>query len=118
LEELVLSGCVFLTDHGLRFLSKLTNLRILNLSKCSHITDWGMHHLRVLKKLHTLNLDGCDLLTENAVHLLRCTSPAIWLGFWFTHLSLTCFDALRCCCSRVASAEGTRVVLGGLIANA
>jgi len=71
LVELDLSGSVYLTDSGLKYVSKFLQLENLNLSKCGRITDWGISSLRTLTRLTTINLEGCDLITESSIKLLK-----------------------------------------------
>lgn len=45
LKELNLTGCVLITNEGLKHLSRLTSLQELSLRRCSLITNDGLKYL-------------------------------------------------------------------------
>ncbi len=67
LKELNLANCNMLSDQGLSSVSKLSQLRHVDLSRDTAITHLGIQHLQQLPQLHTLILDGCATLSEEVL---------------------------------------------------
>jgi hypothetical protein len=65
LEELNISSCPLLTDHGIQSLKTCYELKILRMNHISDITDDGLLALLVhhLPTLHTLECVGCRHIT-------------------------------------------------------
>lgn len=74
ITELDLSASHEVTDEGLRQLTKLPRLRVLNLSKTS-ITDRGLRVLRDLPALESLSVSLTGITDKGAAHLSAC--PAL-----------------------------------------
>lgn len=55
-----------ITDDGLKLLTKLVLLQKLDLSNCSEITDRGLEYISKLTELRELYLDGTDI-TDNGL---------------------------------------------------
>ena len=74
LKSLDLSGCKPITGAGLAHLKKLTQLERLNLSHCRGFGDASLEHLSELTQLERLNLLGCDRITDAGLaHLKKLT---------------------------------------------
>ena len=65
LEHLELSEDCNISDKSLELISKLTNLKILNLNSCNDalITDTGFKSLSNLPKLEALDVSFCENIT-------------------------------------------------------
>ena len=75
LRNLSLEGCDQITDDGLKHLASLTELRSLSLAKCRyHITKDGLQHLAPLKQLRNLSLEDCFQINNDGLkHLAPLT---------------------------------------------
>jgi len=54
-------GSIGLTDDGMEHITKLTNLKNLNLFGCDNITDVGLAKISTLKNLENLHISGCGI---------------------------------------------------------
>jgi Leucine-rich repeat (LRR) protein len=57
------------SDAGLTHLTRLTNLRFLNVSNCRSISDYGLSRLAHLRNLRTLRLARTSITDEGLAHL-------------------------------------------------
>ena len=73
LKHLDLSKCDKITDAGLGLmLSKLVNLKTLDLTYCQQVTGTCFTHLSKLHQLESLDLWGCSEVTDSALkHLTK-----------------------------------------------
>lgn len=71
LAELDLSGSKALTDEGVQLLSRLHQLRYLDLSG-TNVTDRGLEVLRHLPELETISLAMTAITDDGLRHLARC----------------------------------------------
>jgi hypothetical protein len=72
LEDLSLGKCHNITDTSLLYLVKLKSLCRLDISKCEKITDEGLKQLASLRELEYLNLSGCNKITDDGFkHLIH-----------------------------------------------
>ena len=68
LEELVLAGCVNVTDEGVAALTNCSKLAKVNLAGCVNVTDSSIAAIaRANKKLKELNIAFCFKLTDAAI---------------------------------------------------
>ena len=82
LRCLNLGDCDAITDTGLALVGQLSQLQYLNVSLCSGITDDGLSGLIGLEQLQCLDLGQCDQLTDRAL-------PAVHKIKHLKHLDLT-----------------------------
>mmetsp|Transcript_15077 Transcript_15077/g.20806 ORF Transcript_15077/g.20806 Transcript_15077/m.20806 type:complete len:469 (-) Transcript_15077:151-1557(-) len=75
LNLLELPYCRQITDYGLRELSVLTGLTYLNLKRCREVSDFGLAALSTLSRLTYLNLGACDKITISGLAFLAETVP-------------------------------------------
>ena len=71
ITRLDLDDSKYLTDDGLRYLSRLPNLRYLNLAG-SDITDSGLEVLRQLSALESIVLRGTRVTDAGVAHVALC----------------------------------------------
>jgi serine/threonine protein kinase len=67
LRALDLSNCITLTDQSLAFLDNHVDLQRLSLAGCQNLTDAGFVHLAHLSELKILDLSGCAGLRDAAL---------------------------------------------------
>lgn len=68
LKYLDLTFCHQITDEGVKYLSEMTQLEDLTLQCCRHITSTGLTHLvNSCQKIRFLNLTGCHLVDLSGV---------------------------------------------------
>lgn len=76
-----IGGCAYLrllnlsenrkiTDLGMKYLTALTQITMLNISSCD-ITNAGLAHLTTLSRLEWLDISYCNRLTDACVRTLR-----------------------------------------------
>lgn len=78
LKELVLYGCINITDNGVKHLSNIVSLKKLNLETIPinkmgenhNISDKGLKSLEKLANLNELNLSGCHAITDKSMNTL------------------------------------------------
>jgi hypothetical protein len=63
LNQLTLFNCKLITQNGIKYINRLTNLKILDLSY-SNLTDWRISELKYLPNLEVLNLTYCFRLSK------------------------------------------------------
>ena len=68
LEELSI-GSIGITDAGMEHITKLTNLKDLNLFGCDNVTDKGVAKLRTLKSLTSLNISHAEVTFSGLAQL-------------------------------------------------
>lgn len=67
MSQCTIIGNIFITDNGLQYLEKLTNLETLDLSKCTKINGHGLKYLRNLTQLKHLILSECKSINGTAI---------------------------------------------------
>lgn len=71
-----LLGNIFMTDNGLKYLGKLTNLKILDLSKFRKITGPGvLEHLGHMTQLKSLDSSQCENINAARLQELKQMLP-------------------------------------------
>ena len=75
LTNLVLSGCVNLTDLSMVTIGKLTYLKSLDVSKCIRLTDQGFSYFSQgkTKDLKCLNISACEHITDKSLKIISET---------------------------------------------
>jgi hypothetical protein len=68
-------GNPIITDVGLDLLSRLSNLKVLDLECCATITDAGLLKLGNLKLLQWLDLSSCRGITADGIDKVRALLP-------------------------------------------
>ena len=66
ITNLTLFNCKLITKIGIKYINRLSNLKILDLSH-SNITDWRLKELKNLNNLQILNLTFCFRLSQDAM---------------------------------------------------
>jgi hypothetical protein len=78
IQTLCVSGCVQLTDDGLRrTVSTLSQLQTLDLRGCTALTDKGLQSLETLYQLQSLDVRYCPEVTQRGVRMLASRLPTL-----------------------------------------
>jgi Leucine-rich repeat (LRR) protein len=99
LEVLHLYSAGLATSAGMQVLSKLTNLRVLNLKRCPITDDVLWDICQSCSKLMVLNLNGCVKLTNRGLDAITAhlNTQLNKLGLSHTHVSDVTLQELTIC---------------------
>lgn len=70
-----------------KFCTCLKNLKTLDISECQNITDSGLYNLPRLKMLRNLNISGCTQVTDPGLTLVSTLGGLVEINIQFNHFS-------------------------------